>query len=105
MVFVDLMAVSDRVVRKLLGGSIVYRSGVGEAVTAPGVFDLAYVKVDAGQPGVSSTGPAVFLALAELSSNPSDDPAATVTVDGVTYTAHEVMPDGLGGVRLLLHQV
>jgi len=103
--FADLIAVGDRVVRELLGGSVIYRSGVGVEVTVKGVFDLVYVKVDAGQPGLSSSGPSVFLALEDLSSSPMEDPAATVTVDGVTYTAHEVMPDGLGGVRLLLHQV
>ena len=105
MAFADLVRVSDRITRELLGERVTYTSGVGTAVQVSGVFDLAYVKVDAGQPGVSSVGPSVFLALEDLSSDPSEDPAATVTVGGVTYTAHEVMPDGLGGVRLLLHRV
>ena len=105
MSFLDLMANVDSVVRQTLGGSVTYTPGVGAAVTVNGVFDAVYVRVDVGNPGVSSSGPAVFLSVEELPTDPSDDTTATVTVDGIVYTAHEVMPDGIGGVRLLLHKV
>lgn len=69
-----------------------------------GVFDSSYTRVDLGQPGVSSQGPAVFLRLEDLPSDPSTDTEATVAVAGVIYSIHEVKPDGVGGgVVLMLH--
>lgn len=102
MAFADLLTVADRAVRGILGGAVVYAPGTGAAVTVQGVFDAAYVRVDLGQSGVSSVGPAVFLRLEDLPSSPDADSACRVTVAGVTYLAHTVEPDGLGGVRLLL---
>lgn len=105
MSFADLLAVADIAVRGLLGGDITYAPTVGDAVVVKGVFESSYVRVDIGQPGVASVGPVVFLTLSDLPSSPDTDVGATVTVDSVTYTAHEVQPDGLGGVRLFLHKV
>lgn len=102
MAFTDLLTVADRAVREVLGSSVVYTPGVGAAVTVRAVFDAAFVRVDLGQPGVASVSPAVFLRLADLPSNPETDTACRVTAEGVTYLAHTVEPDGLGGVRLLL---
>lgn len=104
--FADLMAsLVDPTVRQKLGGSVTYTPGVGAAVVVDGVFDAAHVQLDLGEPGVSTQGPAVFLTLADLPSNPETDEDAMVTVAGVTYTPHTVKPDGLGGVLLLMHRV
>lgn len=104
--FADLMAsLVDPAVRQQLGGSVTYTPGVGAAVTVDGVFDAAHQHLDLGEPGVTSQGPAAFLTLADLPSDPVTDTAATVTYAGVTYTPHTVKPDGLGGVLLLLHRV
>ena len=103
--FADLMAVGDRSVRRLLGGNVTYTPKVGVAVTVSGVFDAVFILVEAGTGAVSSVGPAVFLTLADLPSNPETDTAATVTVAGVVYLPHTVKPDGLGGVTLLMHKV
>jgi hypothetical protein len=103
--FADLLAVGDRLVRTTLGETVTYTSGVGVVVSVAGVFDQAYVKSDLGQVGVSSSGPAVFLTLADLPSDPMTDAAATVVVRGKTFTAYEVQPDGQGAVLLLLHEV
>lgn len=80
-----------------------YAPSVGAAVDVTGIFDAAYVKVDAGQAGVSSVGPAVFLRLEDLPGNPLEDDA-TVTVGAVAYEIAEAKPDGQGGVLLLLHK-
>lgn len=88
-----------------LGGPVTYTPGVGAAVDVRGVFDALYVKVDAGNTGVSSSGPAVFLRLSDLPSDPSDDVAARVTVAGTQYKVREAEPDGIGGVHLLLQEV
>lgn len=101
--FTDLLANADRAVREVLGGSITYTPGVGDPVEVEGVFDAAYQLVESGQTGVSSSGPAVFLTLADLPSDPVTDLTATVVVDGATYSIREPKPDGLGGVLLLLH--
>jgi hypothetical protein len=104
MTFSALLAVADRTALKHLGGPVRYTSSAGQAVDVTGIFDAAYVQAEAGQAGVSTTGPAVFLTLADLTSNPSAD-KATITVDGVTYRPREAQPDGQGGVLLLLHRV
>lgn len=104
--FADLMAsLVDPAVRQKVGGSITYTPGVGVAVVVDGVFEAAHQHLDLGEPGVTTQGPAVFLTLADLPSDPESDTAATVTVAGVTYTPHTVKPDGLGAVVLLLHRV
>lgn len=100
--FADLLAVADRAVLKHLGGSVTYQPEGGVAVPVEGVFDAAYVKVDVGQAGVSSAGPAVFALLADLPTDPEED-EPVITVDGVGYTVREVKKDGQGGVHLLLH--
>ena len=105
MVFTDLLVTADVAVRDTLGGTVTYTPTVGVATDVVGIFDAVYVRVDLGNPGVSSQGPSVWLILDDLPSDPYTDTTATVTVDGVTYSAHEVQPDGLGGVRLLLHKV
>ena len=102
--FADLVAAGDRVVRNVLGDAITYSPSVGAAVAVQGVFDSQYVKVDLGQPGVSSVSPAAFLRREDLPSDVETDTAATVTFAGVVYTVHEVQPDGMGGVILLLHR-
>lgn len=101
--FAAHLAQADVAVVNRLGGVVRYTSSGLSAVEVQGVFDSAYVKVEAGQAGVSSTGPAVFLRLADLPSDPSDD-EPTVEFAGVEYSVREAMPDGLGGVVLLLHR-
>ncbi len=102
--FDDLMATVDVAIRGRLGGAVTYAPGTGDPVEVDGVFDANYVRVDLGQAGVASVGPAVFLRLEDLPSNPETDTDATVTYAGVEYTAHTVQPDGIGGVHLLLHR-
>ncbi len=102
--FLDLLEAVDRVARDVLDGrSVLYTPSVGDPVTVAGIFDAAYEMIDVGRAGVSGYGPAVFLRLSELSSDPSLDDAR-VTVAGTEYKFREVKPDGLGGVWILLHE-
>jgi hypothetical protein len=103
--FSDLLQVGDQSVRELLGETVTYTPGAGSPVDISGVFDKAYQFVDAGQAGVSSSGPAVFLTLSDLTSDPDDDTSARVTVGTTVYRVRESQPDGLGGILLLLHEV
>ncbi len=105
MSFADLLTTADVAVRRQLGEALTYTPAAGDPETVYGVFDAAYVRVDLGNPGVSSSGPAVFLTLDDLPSDPRDDTGATVTIGGVEYSTHEPQPDGMGGIRLLLHEV
>lgn len=84
---------------------ITYSPAVGSPVTVPGIFDEAFQRVDLGQPGVNSAGPAVFLTLVDLPSDPRVDKAATITFGGKVYLPHERQPDGVGGIVLHLHEV
>lgn len=99
------LAQTDVTVLTHLGGLVRYTPGAGAGVDVRGIFDALYVKVEAGEAGVSSSGPAVFLSLADLPSDPQTDLAARVTVAGTVYRPHTIEPDGQGGVRLLLHEV
>lgn len=101
----DALAAADRLVRAQLGESVTYAPGAGSPVTVNGIFDALYCKLDLGGAGVSSSGPAVFLTLSDLPTNPGIDTGARVTIRGVTYKPHEVEPDGQGAVMLLLHKV
>lgn len=104
--FADLLAAGDRAAREILGSEIVYTPGTGAPVTVNGIFDALYVRADpAGEPGISTSGPAVFLTLADLPSDPYTDDDATVTVGGTVYAAHTVQKDGQGAVVMLLHLV
>lgn len=103
MAFGDLLASVDVAARSILGGSVTCTPEVGSAVTVDGIFDAAYVLIDAGEAGVSSSGPAVFLTLDDLPGTPNT--AWRVAVNGTTYQPHTIKPDGMGGVVLLLHEV
>jgi hypothetical protein len=102
--FTAHLAQADSAVVARLGGPVRYTSSGFTAVDVTGIFDAAYVLVDAGQAGVSSFGPAVFLRLSDLPSDPSEDDPR-IEIDGVQYQVREAKPDGLGGVLLLLHAV
>lgn len=103
MAFPALLAAADRAALQYLGGPVRYAPSAGAPVDVRGVFDAVYVKADAGQAGVMSSGPAVFLRLEDLPTDPEDD-EATITVEGSTYRVREVQRDGQGGVLLLLHR-
>lgn len=103
MSFDDLVGVVDSVVLETLGTTIGYASGAGATVQVRGIFDAAYVLVEANHTGVSSSGPAVYLRLSELPSNPSEDDPV-ITAGGVAYRVREAKPDSMGGVMLLLHR-
>lgn len=103
MAFPEILAAADRAALQHLGGPFFYKPFGAAAVELRGIFDAAYVRVDVGQAGVSSAGPAIFCRLADLPADPeSDEPE--VTVEGVTYRLREIQKDGLGGVLLLLHR-
>ncbi len=99
------MAAVDRVVTGRTGDPVIYTPGSGPAVEVVGVFDANFVKLDEGTAGMASQWPVVWLILADLPSDPTEDIQATVTIDGVEYRFHEIQPDGLGSVRLLLSEV
>src|SRR5512133_3481279 len=105
MAFAAHIAAADRAVLQHLGedGLIRYAPSVGDAVDVKGVFDASYVQVNAGQAGVVSSGPAVFLMVADLPTNPEEDDPI-ITVAGVAYRVREPKSDGKGGVVLLLHE-
>ncbi|MFH0750670.1 MAG: hypothetical protein V2B17_02425 [Chloroflexota bacterium] len=103
MAFDTLLASADRAALNHLGGPVSYTTGAGAMVEVVGIFDAAFVLVDAGQADVSSCSPAVFLLLSDLPSDPTED-AASVEIDGTAYSVREARPDGKGGVVLLLHE-
>lgn len=105
MSFAELLVTADVAVRGQLGGPVTFTPGTGAPVVVQGIFDAVYVRVDAGPPGMSSSGPAVFLTLADLPAGAENDTNATITVAGVAFSPWEVAPDGMGGCTFHLHKV
>lgn len=103
--FALLTQVNAAVLASPLAQEVTYTPGAGAAVVVRGIFDALFTRVDAGEVGVSSAGPAVFVRTTDLPSDPRVDLSARVTADGRQYTIREVQPDGQGGVVLLLHEV
>lgn len=112
-----LVAQSDNTLVRAFGIATTYDPATGPAISVSGIFDAAYVRVEAGEAGVASAGPAVFYRLGtssavvtiggiacvlELPVDPdNDDPE--ITIKGVRYRVAESKKDGQGGVVLLLH--
>jgi hypothetical protein len=88
-----------------LGQAVQYRTGAGQVVTIDDViFDDGHVRIDATPAGVTSTGPWVFVKLADLPTDPEEDDP-DVMVNGTTYRVFEVQRDGQGGAKLMLKKV
>jgi hypothetical protein len=104
MAFPDLVATAGRAALQHLGGeAVIYAPGEGDPVTVTGIFDASYTRVESGTGDVESVGPAVWVVLDDLPTDPEeDDPILTIA--GKTYTVAERQRDGLGTIRLLLHR-
>jgi hypothetical protein len=105
MTFAAALAAADSAARQHLGGAVIrYAPSIGAPVDVTGLFEAVYVRVDAGTPGVSTSGPAVWLHLADLPIDPDLDAGAIVTVNGTPYTVREAKKDGMGSVLLFLNE-
>lgn len=109
--FPALLAQADRAVLSL-GGPVTYETSVGEVIeVAKAMFSVPYLMAEAGSAGVSSSAPVVDLRLSDLVTaegrvvDPEDDAVgARVVHDGTRYRVRSVQKDGMGWVRLLLHE-
>lgn len=116
--FAELVEAADRAAMTLLGGELVtYTPGAGalplllpaplglQPLDVTGIFDSKFVlsKGDDTQAGVEVQVPAVFFRLDDLPTDPEvDDPI--LTIRGSTYRVIERMPDGLGGIVLVVRR-
>lgn len=100
-----MLLTADRAVSDRLGRDVIYTPEGGVPVTVRGVYDAAYFAATPGQPGVSTSTPALFLDLTDLAVDPVQDNPA-IQIGGDTFEVREVQPDGAGvGVLLLLTRV
>ncbi len=100
-----LLATADRAVAARLGQDVTYAPAVGASVVVTGIYDAAYLAADPGEPGVSTTSPAVFLILSDLPTDPDDD-EPTITVGDEVFEVVAVKKDSNGaGVLLQLTKV
>lgn len=105
--FKTLVEQVDRSVQANLGGvPVIYQPAIGAPVTVTGVFDSQFVLVEGttGDAGVEALGPAVFLRLDDLPTDPEVD-TPTLTIASVIYRVVERRPDGFGGIVLVLRTV
>lgn len=105
MSFADLMATADDAVRDRLGNVTVEYTPEGGAMVPfeDVIFDETYTLTD-GEAGVSQQVPAVWLPLAELPDDPTQQGNPTLVIKGLSYRVREAKPDGMGTVLLLLHR-
>jgi hypothetical protein len=102
MSFADLVASADRAALAHLGSvTVSYSDDAGEPVEVEGIFDERYVLIDDATAGIQQVTPALFVLLADLPGEPSEEDR--VTIAGTEYRVREVQPDSMGGVLLLLH--
>lgn len=103
--FADLVERVDRAVQGALGGvTVTYQPELGAPVDVTGVFDERYVLAKgSAEAGVETLGPAVFLRLEDLPTDPEDD-EPTITIASVVYRVVERRPDGMGGMVLVLRR-
>ena len=103
--FADLVAAADRAAQAALGGeTVTYAPEVGDPVDVTGIFDELYVLAKgSAEAGVETLGPAVFLRLEDLPTDPDDD-EPTLTIRSVDYRVTERRPDGMGGIVLALRR-
>lgn len=110
MSFSALVAAADRAAQSALGGeTVTYTPTVGApppaAVQVTGIFDEQYVLAKgSAEAAVETLGPAVFLRLEDLPTDPRDD-EPTLTIRGVVYRVRERPTDGMGGIVLGLRRV
>lgn len=104
MAWPSLLAVADRAVLTHLGDAVRYAPSAGAPVDVRGVFSAAYIRSEVEGAAVVSSGPAVFLRLEDLPTDPELD-TPTITVNGKSYTVLEPKKDGEGGVLLMLNEV
>lgn len=104
--FAALVELIDRSVLDVLGGeAVVYQPADDDPVEVTGVFDARYVLAK-GDPeaGVETLGPAVFLRLDDLPTDPElDDPI--LIIRALEYRVIERRTDGIGGIVLALRLV
>lgn len=105
MAFADLVADVDRAVQGHLGSvTATYQPEAGEAVDVVVMFDEAYqLEEGNAHAGVEQLSLAVFVRVEDLPVHPDED-EPTLTIDGQSYRVRERQPDGMGGMRLLLHR-
>ena len=106
MAWADLVASVDRAAMAHLGGvQVIYEpqhAQDGGPVSVTGIFDEQYVLAKGGvDAGVESLGPAVFVRLSDLPTDPEHD-EPTIRIGEARYRVTERKPDGMGGVVLVL---
>lgn len=103
MAFADLLLIADRANLAVNGQPVAYAPAIGAPVTVNGIFENAYQRIELGNPGVTSTGPMVFVRLSDLPTDLEQD-TPILTINGQRYTVKEVQRDGQGGAKLMLFE-
>lgn len=108
MAWTDFLEKTDEAALSILGSNVTYSSG-SSSTTVRGIFERQHSRsVDPDAAGVISGGvdggPAVFLRLSDLPTDPESDANASVIVGGVVYTVRKAIKDGHGGVLCLLNE-
>lgn len=103
--FDELVGVIDSATQAAFGEPVIYTPDGGAPVPVIGIYDEQYVLAKGNaEAGVEARGPAVFLRLAELPTDPEED-EPTLTIGGKNYRVVERRPDGKGGIVLALRLV
>ncbi len=106
MTFPSLLAAADRAALAHLGGAVRYVPFARDPVDVRGVFDNTDANATVQGQEVMSSGPKVFLRLADLPTDPDTEQKGFphLVIDGVEYSTRDIAKDGMGGVMLSLNE-
>ena len=88
------------------GKSFRYVPSIGPESTLTGIFDAAYLLMEAGTPGVSGTAPTLVCRTDDLQALPMGKAIdGDRIIDGATeYFINDVQPDGIGMTVLIVER-
>lgn len=83
-----------------------YLSSAGGETALTGIFDAAYLMIDAGEPGVSGSSPVFTCRSDDLNSLPIGraDQDDRIVIGGIEYAISDIQPDGTGMTLLILEK-
>ena len=100
----DLAAMVGGAARDAFGTTVLYRPESGDPVTITAIFHAEHAEAGlAGGVPVTTTAPVLDVPLADLAVEPEE--GDTLTVAGSDYRVVDILTDGMGGAKLILHRV
>ena len=100
----ELAAMVGGAARDAFGTTVIYRPESGDPVTITAIFHAEHAEAGlAGGVPVTTTAPVLDVLLSDLGVEPEE--GDSVTLAGCDYRVVDILGDGMGGAKLILHLV